>query len=401
MHALADFYPELFRIAVALLAAIALTPLARRLALPPPAAFLVVGMAAGLWDLIPIDTLGELRLEQIGVLALYAVLFQGGLATGFRVWRIQAWPILLLGTAGTALTAAALACIGHYLLGLGWALAALVGIALSPTDPAAVYSLLRGNRTGSLRARTILEGESGFNDPVSIALAVAAVAFLASDRATVGDAVVHVVEEIAIGTVGGVIGGGLLIAFLRISRHLEESLQAVSILAIAVAIGAATASLHGSGFLAVYLAGLLVADEWTTQDGRHHAIPEAVAAAAEPVLFGLLGAVFVTRVGGIDIVHGLALTLATIIVLRPAVVALCLLRTRLSANERMIVSVGGLKGAVPLLLAAYPALASLPEARRTEAIVLTATAASIALQSWGVALISTGSRGDDHRGRMP
>lgn len=395
MDAFSDFFPDLLTVSVLLLAAIALTPVVRAIRLPGPAAFLFVGVVAGYTDAIPTDSLGELPLEQIGAVALYAVLFQGGLSTGFRAWRSEARPILALGTVGTAATAAALTGFAHYVLGLDWALAALVGVALSPTDPAAVYAMLRGGG-GASRPRVILEGESGFNDPVSISLMVAVVAFLASDDATVTEGAIRFLEEMGIGLAGGLVGAGVLIALLQATPQLEESLQSVAVLATAAVIGAGTAVLHGSGFLAVYVAGLLVADTWASQDGTNHAIPESVAAAAEPVLFGLLGAVFASRVQGLDIAHGVILTLVTMVIVRPLVVV-CLARHGLSRSERLVVSVGGLKGAVPLLLAGYAALEALPETRRTEAIVLCATAASIVLQGWALSAITgrPGQRASD------
>ena len=221
----------------------------------------------------------------------------------------------------------------------------------------------------------MLEGESGFNDPVSISLMVAVVAFVSSDEATVSEAAVHLVKELGIGLAGGVVGAGILIALLRATPQLEDALQSIAILVTVVVIGAGTTIMHGSGFLAVYLAGLLFADSWGRQDGTHHAIPAAISAAAEPVLFGLLGAVYAPRVAGADLLDGLILTLATVVVLRPAIVTACLAGSRFSRPEKLVVIVGGLKGAVPLLLAGYAALESLPETRPTEAIVLSATAA--------------------------
>jgi cell volume regulation protein A len=399
MDSFADFFPDLLRISLLLLAAIALTPLARALRLPGPAAFLAVGIVAGVTDAIPTDALGAQPLEEIGVVALYAVLFQGGLSTGFRAWRGEARSILVLGTVGTALTALALAGFAHYLLGLDWALAALVGVALSPTDPAAVYAMLRGDGRTS-RPRVILEGESGFNDPVSISLMVAVVAFLASDDATVEEGVVRFVEEMGIGLAGGLVGAVALVGVLRATPRLEDSLQAVAILGAATVVGAGTAVLHGSGFLAVYVAGLLVADQWSMQDGTHHALPEAAAAVAEPVLFGLLGAVFAAHVGAGDLAHGLVLTVVTIAVVRPLVVVTCLAGSSLSRAERLVVSVGGVKGAVPLLLAGYAALEALPESRRTEAIVLCATAASIVFQGWALAALSSRTNGRSRDSRL-
>jgi potassium/hydrogen antiporter len=387
MSDLADFYPELLVVAALLAAALAAAPLAHRAGLPGPAAFLAVGIVAGLVGISPSEQLSALQLQEIGALGLYAILFQGGLVTGFSAWRRSARPIILLGLAGTAATAGALALLARYGLGLEWEASLLVGIALAPTDPAAVYAVLRGTR-GETRARTILEGESGFNDPVGISLMIVAVEALSADGASWSNAAVRLVEELGIGLAAGLVGGFALVQVVRLTPRLEEGLQAVALLVGAVLVGAASASLHGSGFLAVYLAGLLVADRWAEQDTRHHAVPEAAAAVAEPVLFGLLGAAFASLVGPDDIARGLALTLVTALFVRPVVAAACVTGSGLSRTERALVSWGGLKGAVPLLLAGYPALERLEVADRVAAVVLTATAASILVQGATLRLVS-------------
>ena len=214
MDALADFFPHLLVFAALLLAAIALTPAVESVGLPGPAAFLAVGVIAGYLEVAPTDRLGELPLEQIGVVGLYAILFQGGLATGYAAWRKEAGPILALGTVGTAATAGLLSVFAHYLLGFEWTLAALIAVALSPTDPAAVYATLRG-RDQFQRAKVVLEGESGFNDPVSISLMIAVVAFVSSDQATVAGSAGHLVQELGLGLVGGIVGAGVLVALLE------------------------------------------------------------------------------------------------------------------------------------------------------------------------------------------
>jgi cell volume regulation protein A len=373
------FFPDLLLVAALLLAALAAAPVAARLGFPAPAAFLAVGIVAGLAGWEPLAATGANGLEMIGALALYAILFQGGLSTGFREWRASARPILLLGLPGTAVTAAAVAAIAHYLLGLDWALSAFIGIALAPTDPAAVYATLRGGE-GRTKARTVLEGESGFNDPVGISLMVVAVLLVADPRATVGDGAVRFAEELLIGLAGGVIGACLLAALLAVTPRLEDNLQAVAVLTGAVIVGAATATLHGSGFLAVYLTGLLIADRWARQDDRNHPIPRAAAGVAEPVLFGLLGAAFAPLVGVTELWQGVVLTVLMVIAVRPLVAGLCLTRSGLEGAERLQVSWGGLKGAVPLLLAAYPALEHLDESDAVQATVLVATTASILVQ---------------------
>jgi potassium/hydrogen antiporter len=379
MDAFADFFPDLLVLTALLLAAIAGAPIVQAVGLPAPAAFLAIGIAAGLFGISPTEELSLLTLERIGAVALYAILFQGGLATGFAAWRHSARPILLLGLPGTAATAGALALVTHYVLGLDWSIALPVGIALAPTDPAAVYSVLRGQRSQT-RARTVLEGESGFNDPIGISFMVVAVGSLGSDGASGGEAAVRLVEELGLGLVGGLVGGLALALLITATPRLEEGFQSIAVLAGAVLVGAATATLHGSGFLAVYLAGLLVSDRWAAQDTRQHAVPEAASAISEPILFGLLGAAFAPLVGWDDLGQGLVLALVTAFVVRPLVAATCLAGSGLDRGERVLVSWGGLKGAVPLLLAAFPALEALDGAEAVAAVVLVATAASIVAQ---------------------
>jgi cell volume regulation protein A len=378
MNDYADFFPDLLVAAALLAASLAGAPLVRAVGLPAPAAFLAVGMCSGLLGISPTEGLSTLALEQIGAVALYAILFQGALATGFEAWRRSARPILLLGLPGTAATAGALALFGRFALGLDWPVAFLIGIALAPTDPAAVYAVLRGGR--ATRARTVLEGESGFNDPVGITLMVVALASLGESNAGAGEAAVRLVEELGIGLAGGAIGGVALAWLIRATPRLEEGFQAVAVLAGAVVVGAGTASLHGSGFLAVYITGLLVSDRWARQDTRHHAVPEAASAISEPILFGLLGAAFASLVGWDDAGRGLALALVSALAVRPLVAAALLAGSGLGRGERVLVSWGGLKGAVPLLLAAFPALEALDGAERVQAVVLVATAASIVVQ---------------------
>lgn len=378
MDAFTDFFPELLIVALLLAGALALAPIAQRAGLPGPAAFLTAGIVAGLLGITPFEDADPLLLQEFGAVALYVILFQGGLSTGFRAFRDNARPTLLLGLPGTAVTAAGLAVAGR-LIGLDWELAILVGIALAPTDPAAVYATLRGAGSG-VRARAILEGESGFNDPVGISFMVVAVAAIGPDGASFADGALRLVEELGIGVAGGIVGAAILRGVLKLTPQLDDGLQAVGLLVVAVAVGAATATVHGSGFLAVYLCGLIVADAWSRQDSHKHAVPEALSATAEPLLFGLLGAVLVTHTAPEHIWQGLVLTLLTVFIVRPPVAFAAVAGCGLSRPERVLVSWGGLKGAVPLLLALYPALESLDESRATQGIVLVATAASIVVQ---------------------
>jgi cell volume regulation protein A len=386
----ADFFPKLALAAALLLAALASAPLFERLRLPSPAAFLGVGIAAGLLGIAPTGELPVVTLEQMGAVALFVILFQGGLGTGFGAARAAARPILTLGIVGTALTAGGLALAARFALGLDWSVALLIAVALAPTDPAAVYAVLRG-RSGSDRARTVLEGESGFNDPAGIALMVAVTAAVASSHSSYQHSALRFVEELGIGSAAGVIGGLLLLAGLRVIGRLEAGVQAVGLILGAVLLGSLTATLHGSGFLAVYVAGLLLSDAWARQDRAQHAVPEALSGAAEVLLFATLGAAFAPLVGIDDIGRGLVLMIITVFVVRPLVASACLIGSGLQAPDRALVSWGGLKGAVPLLLAAYPALEHFDRASTVAGTVLVATAASLIVQGGTLPLVARGA----------
>lgn len=382
-----DFFPTLAVSAALVLAALAAAPVFERLGVPGPAAFLGVGVVAGLLDIAPVRDLSPVRMEQIGAVGLFLILFQGGLVTGFRAASVVARPIVTLGLVGTAATAGGAALVARFGVGLDWSMALLVGVALAPTDPAAVYAVLRG-KAGFRRARTVLEGESGVNDPIGIALMVAVTAAVAGVESSYLNVALRFFEELAIGSAGGVAGGFLLLAALRATPHLEEGVQATAVVLLAVLLGAGTAALHGSGFLAVYVAGLLLSDEWAKQQRRHHAVPAALSAVAEPLLFAMLGAAFAPLVGSDDIVHGTVLTLAAVFVVRPFITAGCLVGSGLGRRDRALVSWGGLKGVVPLLLAAYPALEAFDGASRVEGIVLVATATSLLVQGGTLPLIA-------------
>ena len=382
------FFPQLAAATALVAAALAAAPLFERVRLPSPAAFLAVGVGAGLLGVAPTKELSVVRLEQVGAVALFVILFQGGLGTGFSAARAAARPILALGVFGTVATATGLGVLARYGLGLDWSVSCLIAVALAPTDPAAVYAVLRG-RPGSERARTILEGESGFNDPAGIALMVAVMATVADVGSSYPHSAVRFIEELAIGSAAGVCGGLILIAALRVTHQIDRSVQAVALVLGAVLLGALTATLHGSGFLAVYVAGLLVSDAWARRAGTGQAVPEALSAVAEPMIFAMLGAAFAPFVGVDEIVDGILLMAVTVFVVRPLVAAVCLIGSGLSRPDRALVSWGGLKGAVPLLLAGYPALENFDGARSVAATVLVATAASLAVQGGTLPFIAS------------
>lgn len=359
------------------LLAIAVGRLAHRFSLPTPAIFLAAGIVASeLLD--PGDPIATPELvAQVGTVALVLILFEGGFSGGMRRMRSSLVPVLSLGLLGTFATTALLAVAAHELVGLAWQASALVAIALAPTDPAAVFSVL-GNRDVRGRSSAIIEGESGANDPVGIALMVAALAYVDGDG-SIGAATIRFALELVVGVGVGLLLGLLATRALAAVGTRAARMLPVAALASAFVIYGATVELHGSGFLAVLVAGLLMGDGLRGHDNLASLVGIG-SALAEVAMFTLLGLVVVISELGDALGQGLVMFAVLTLLIRPAVVALLLAPVRLDRAERVFIAWGGLKGAVPILLATFVVLDDVARADRVFAIVFVAVAASIVVQ---------------------
>jgi cell volume regulation protein A len=338
--------------AVAGLLAVQSHRLSERLRVPTPAFFLVAAAIAGRWVPEP----HHQTVERVVTVALVVILFDGGLHIGAARFRSAAGGILALGVVGTFVTVAGAALLAHALLDVNWYLSALLATAVAPTDPAVVFSVL-GQREIEGRTGTLLEGESGANDPVGIAL----MAGLLGAGSLSGSALGHVAGtfalQMAVGTGVGLVGGRLLLQLMRRVALPSEGLYSVRVLLAAGAIFGLASLLHGSGFLAVFVTGMLLGDErapYKREIERFHA---ALASLGEVVAFAFFGlTVDPSVLSRADVwLPGLALGVALAVVLRPLLVGPLLLsprlfRPRLRKREAGFVLLSGLKGAVPLLL---------------------------------------------------
>ena len=194
-----------------------------------------------------------------------------------------------LGVAGTLVTAVAVAVLAHAVFGLDWLPALLVGTALAPTDPAVVFSVL-GQREVSGRAGTLLEGESGANDPVGIALMAALLtAGGSAGGSAFGQGVLVFVLQMVVGAAVGLAGGAALLAAMRRLPLPSEGLYPLRVLALALVIYGVAAAAHGSGFLAVFIAGIVIGDEGAPYKREITRFFGALASLAEIVAFVVLG----------------------------------------------------------------------------------------------------------------
>ncbi|HEX7310464.1 MAG TPA: potassium/proton antiporter [Gaiellaceae bacterium] len=389
MHEVHDFGLIVLLVSTGFALAVVSSRLSERLRVPGPAIFLIA--AALLADAFPslADALSIRTVERIGVVALAVILFDGGTRIGLRRFRTAAVPILSLGIVGTFATAGLTTLAAHWLLGFSWITSGLIGAAIAPTDPAVMFSVL-GRREVSGRTGTILEAESGANDPVGIALMIGMIEFATSDNGTTWTIVREFVLEMSIGLLLGVVGAyGLLLA-LRLLPLPAEGLYPLLNLAAAGVIYGLASTLHGSGFLAVFVAGILVGDERTPYKEEVESFFTSLASLAEIVMFVALGlTIDFTDLPASAWSDGVVLAVVVALVARPLVVWTLLLPTRLRVGERLFVAWGGLKGAVPIFLAALAILAGVDDADRIYGIVFVVVALSVVIQGSTIPLAAS------------
>ena len=333
----------------------------------PPAAILLV-LAALASDLVPGFAPSVSAAEWIVTVALVVILYDGGAAIGWRRFRPAAVPVVTLGVVGTFATAGAVTLFAHWWLGVSWLTAGLLGAAIAPTDPAVVFSVLGGHAIRG-RTRTILEGESGANDPVGIALMLGLIALATHANATFWIVVRTFAEQMSIGLVVGLAGGYLGRRFERAGRLRMGALLA---LVYAVAYFA-----HGSGFLAVFVMGLAVGDVETESER----FLDRLSSGAEIVAFVALGlTVHISGIGAHRWLEGLVLAAFAALLARPAIAGALLAPVHLRHGERLFVIWGGLKGAVPILLATFALSHHVRDATRIYETVFVVVLASVVVQ---------------------
>ncbi len=378
MDAVVDFGVVVLVVSLALSAALLASKLTERVSIPGAALFLVAAAVAS--DVFSGLDVSIRTVERVATVALIVILFDGGASIGWRRFRAAAVPIASLGVLGTFLTAGVIAVFAHWALGFEWMTAGLIGAAIAPTDPAVMFSVL-GDREVTGRAGTILEGESGANDPVGIALMLGLIE-LAKEADNSFWIVVQVFAlQMVVGLAIGILGGLLIgAAMLRLSLP-SSGLYTVRTLAGAgIVFGVATVA-HGSGFLAVFVAGLLVGDLRAPFKAEIEVFQEALAALAEIVVFIALGlTITISAIGADRWLQGLLLAAFLALLARPVAVAALLVPAHLDRGEKLFVMWGGLKGAVPILLAAFALGEGVGDAQTIYELVFVVVLASVVVQ---------------------
>lgn len=354
-----------------------------RFGVPILLVFLSLGMLAG------VDGPGGLRFsdyrltELVGVAAITIILFDGGLRTRLSSFRGVLAPAVVLATLGVVITAVLCGALAGYLFGVGPRESFLIGAIIASTDAAAVFFLLR---TGGIqlkrKSETILEIESGTNDPVAVFLTLATVALIASGQAMPGwGNLVNLFQQAVIGGLAGFFGGFVLVGVLNAVR-LPTGLHPLLAITGAIAIYGAASLSGGSGFFAVYLAGLIVGNLPVRAYASITSLHDAATWLAQLAMFLVLGLLASPhRLVGVAL-PALGIALFLIFVARPIAVFVCLQLFRFSLREKLFVSWVGLRGAVSIFLAIIPTLAGLPHASLYFDIAFFVVIVSLILQGW-------------------
>ena len=371
--------------ALLVLAGILSSLIALRFGAPLLLVFLIVGMLAGESGPGGIAFDDVRAAYTVGSIALALILFDGGLRTRLQMFRNVLGPAALLATVGVLVTAGLTAPVAKYLLGIGWIEALLVGAVVASTDAAAVFFLLhaRGLRLRP-RVSATLEVESGTNDPAAVFLTILLVQILLLGEQSWQTVMLAVVREAALGALIGFVGGRAIVWVLN-RLSLAQGLHAPFVMASVLVLFGFTSSIHASGFLAVYIAGLVVGNQPARAHNTVVVFLDAITWLAQIVMFVLLGLLAWPGRLGASIGSALVVALALMLIARPAAVFLCLAPFRFSWREKTFIAWVGLRGAVGIFLASIPLLVGLPQAPLYFDVAFVVVLVSLLVQGWSIA----------------
>jgi cell volume regulation protein A len=376
--------------AVLLLIGTVSSKLSARLGLPVLVVFVAIGMLAGENGLGRIEFDNFVTAHAVGTVALALILFDGGLQTRTAAIRAVWKPSLLLATVGVVTTAAITGVAAAWILHLPLVTGFLLGSIVASTDAAAVFSVLRSQGV-HLRERVAatLEIESGSNDPMAILLTIGCLEIL-SGRMQFGPGLLLLfVQQMGIGTVVGVGVGWLAVRLINRINLAAPGLYPVLAAACGLSAFGLAAALSGSGFLAIYIAGIVVGNSRIVFQSGTFRFMDALAWIGQITMFVLLG--LLSTPSELIQVAGPALLIAAILIFvaRPVAVVPFLLPFRFSGREQLLISWVGLKGAVPIILATFPLMFGVPEGRLIFNVVFFVVLVSATLQGWTLPPLAT------------
>ncbi|HEX6006262.1 MAG TPA: potassium/proton antiporter [Burkholderiales bacterium] len=348
--------------------------------------FLLLGMVAGE------DGPGGIHFNDFQVaylgstLALAIILFDGGMRTRAESFRVALRPATALATLGVVVSAAIAGAFAAWLFKLHWLQGLLIGSIVGSTDAAAVFALMHAHGLEiKQRVAATLEVESGSNDPMAVFLVVVLIEIIAAGGTSLSWMVaVQFVKQMSLGAIAGIAGGRLLVWFIN---HLKLETGLYPLLAIAggVTIYGAVTIAGGSGFLAIYLSGIVLGNAQLQAMQNILRVNDGMAWLAQIMMFLMLGLLVTPSEIPPIALPALGVALALMLVARPVAVALCLVPFRFPWREQLFIAWVGLRGAVPVILGTFPLLAGLENATAYFNITFIVVLMSLVLQGWTLA----------------
>lgn len=374
---------------VLIIVAVLLSKASSFLGIPALLVFLGLGMLSGSEGIGGIYFDDPWAAQFLGSVALAYILFSGGLDTKWADVKQVVKPAITLSTVGVFITAVTLGLFVYYVLGLSLLESLLLGAIVSSTDAAAVFSILR-NRDVRLQGKIepLLEFESGSNDPMAVLLTIGLTGLITNGDQSLGNLLPFFLIQMSLGGLIGYLSGHFFIRLINRLNLKIEGLYTVFSIAIVILIFGLTNSLNGNGFLAVYLAGLVMGNKNFIHKRTLRKFHDGLAWLMQIVMFLTLGLlVFPSELVPITGV-GLLISVFLIVIARPVSVFLCLIKTEFSIREKLMISWVGLRGAVPIILATFPLLAGVENASLIFNIVFFVVLTSSLVQGSSLTVVS-------------
>ncbi len=371
------------------LVSIAIAKFSDNLGLPSLVLFIAIGMLAGSEGVLGIPFDNAETAQSIGLVALVFILFSGGLETKWSAVKDVAKEAVIISTIGVLVTALLVGLFLKFVFGFNFQQGLLLGAVVSSTDAAAVFSVLR-TRSLSLKGKvnSLLELESGSNDPMAVFLTLGLIELINFPKTGIINIALTFLLQMGLGGLFGYFFGKLMALILNKLKLRHDGIYPVFSLAYACFIYGFTALLGGSGFLAVYIAGITAGTENFIQKKSLLRFFDGLAWLSQIVMFLALGLlVFPSRLLGVFTI-GMGLSLFLMFIARPAAVFLSLSFSPFKWNEKAFISWVGLKGAVPIILATFPLLAHIPNADLIFSIVFFVVLSSVMVQGWSLSPVA-------------
>lgn len=368
-------------IGLLLIGSVFLSRFTSKIGIPTLVVFLIIGISLDTSNLISSTVHNYELVQTISIFALIMIMFSGGLDTEVKLMKPIVKPGLSLSTVGVVITAFIIGIVVHLMLGLDLMLSLLLGSIISSTDAVAVFSIFK---TQNMKIKnsldSMLELESGTNDPMAYILVISFIELITVPNLAISTLVIHFIQSLVLGVIFGFVLGKFFAKILAKIHLAVDGLYPVLLLSTAILSFSVSEFVGGNGFLAVYLAALIIGNSNIKNKESQMSFFEGFAWLMQVALFILLG-VFTTPSELFSVlIPAVFISILIIFVARPIAVLISLAPFDVDVNSKAFVSWAGIKGAVPIVFAFYPLVYQIPGANLMFNIVLVTTCISVLLQ---------------------